>query len=201
MRILACSDLHEDLTATQRILAEAGAGAADVLGVAGDLGNKGQGADPVMALLRGAPCPVVLVPGTHDNLTAMRRDCHDWKEGHLLHGTGVTLQGTPFFGLGGEVPRTGKNLWNFALSDAQASKLLESCPPNAVLITHSPPKGHCDRQVDGTSEGSEAIRDVVQTNRPRLHLCGHIHASFGAVSFIGSCEIRNLGPVFQWFSA
>ena len=198
MRLLACSDLHGDLGATRRILAQAGA--ADVVVVAGDFGTKGQETEPVLELLRACPRPVVLVPGNHDNLMGLRQYCRDWPTGHLLHGSGITLQGVPFYGLGGEVPRSTDELWNLALSERQAAELLTPCPPNAVLVTHSPPKGHCDRQPDGRSGGSEAILKCLRAKHPRLHLCGHIDASFGATSTIGDCEIRNLGPVANWFT-
>ena len=197
MQILAGSDLHGDIAAT-RILVGA-ASAADVVIVAGDLGTKGEGALPILELLKTIPRPVILVPGNHDRLAEMRNFCAGWRDGHVLHGEGVRIQGVPFFGLGAEIPRTSTDVWNFAMTEIQASRGLSDCPVGAVLITHAPPKGVCDRQRDGRHDGSAAILDVLRTKGPRLNLCGHIHAAFGQSEKIGDCPVHNLGPTLNWF--
>lgn len=198
MRILACSDLHGDLDATRRLLSDAGA--ADVIVVAGDLGNEGKGAEPVLSLLRSAARPVVLVAGNHDSLAVLRSYCADWPGGHLLHGTALRLQGQLFFGLGGEIPRSRDALWNLAVSETQASRMFAACPPGAVLITHTPPHGLCDRQKNGRHAGARVVRDVLMRTAPRLHLCGHVQAAFGQEERVGECTVRNLGPSANWFS-
>lgn len=198
MRILACSDLHCDMVATKRIVEEARG--ADVVVVAGDIATKGQGGLSVLDILRQLTCPMIIVAGNHDNLTELRRFCHDWSDAHVLHGEGVVIRGIPFFGLGGEVPRVVTEPWNFGISEGQARAQLQRCPAGAVMVTHTPPLGHCDRQANGKNEGSTAILNHIERTRPRLHLCGHIHASFGATSMLGDCPIHNLGPIAQLFS-
>lgn len=192
MRILACSDLHGDLNATQRIVAETGA--ADVLIVAGDLGNEGQGAEPVLAALKAAHCPVIVVAGNHDRLTDLREISRDWRDVHVLHGQSFRLRDVTFFGLGGEIPRANAALWNFSLSEAAAARELALCPANAVLITHTPPKGFVDRQPNGAHDGSVSVLETLKQKQPRLLFCGHVHASFGAEETVGNSQIFNLGP-------
>ena len=125
MRILAISDLHCDLTATTAIIGAAGH--ADVVVIAGDLATKGQGAAPLLDLLKTIPRPVILVPGNHDRLAEMRSFCAGWRDGHVLHGDGMRLQGVPFFGLGAEIPRSNDAVWNFAMTEAQAARALAAC--------------------------------------------------------------------------
>lgn len=199
MRILATSDLHCDLVAIRAVVGAAGA--ADVVIVAGDLANKGQGALPLLELLKTIARPVILVPGNHDRLAEMRNFCAGWRDGHVLHGDALRLQGVTFFGLGAEIPRSNDEVWNFAMSEMQASRALSNCTPGAVLITHSPPKGLCDRQKDGRHDGSSAVLETVRTKGPRLHLCGHIHEAFGQSEQVGDCPVHNLGPTLNWFSA
>lgn len=198
MRILAISDLHCDMIATTAITGAAGH--ADVVVIAGDLATKGQGAAPLLDLLKTIPRPVILVPGNHDRLAEMRSFCAGWRDGHVLHGDGMRLQGVPFFGLGAEIPRSNDAVWNFAMTEAQAARALAACPVGAVLITHTPPKGLCDRQKDGRHNGSSAVMDVLRTKAPRLHLCGHIHAAFGQSGQVGDCPVHNLGPSLHWFT-
>ena len=63
-----------------------------------------------------------------------------------------------------------------------------------MLAVHSPPRGHVD--VSGTGEhlGSEAVLRTIESRRPRLALCGHIHESWGRRSRIGPTQVINLGP-------
>ncbi len=48
-----------------------------------------------------------------------------------------------------------------------------------VLITHGPPLGQLDVTYDGRAVGCEDLRDRLRAVRPRLHLFGHIHESYG----------------------
>ena len=77
--------------------------------------------------------------------------------------------------------------------------MLAGCPPEAVLVVHSPPHGHVDRSSAGEHLGSTAILDTIESKRPRLAVCGHIHESWGAESALGPTRIVNLGPSGAWF--
>ncbi len=44
-----------------------------------------------------------------------------------------------------------------------------------VLITHECPVGLADRTPAGFPGGKRVFREVFETVRPRLHLCGHLH--------------------------
>jgi Icc-related predicted phosphoesterase len=50
---------------------------------------------------------------------------------------------------------------------------------NTILVTHGPPFGILDTGGDGEHYGSKALRDLVDSTSPRLHLFGHIHHSHG----------------------
>ncbi len=69
-----------------------------------------------------------------------------------------------------------------------------ACPEGAVLVLHSPPRGHCDVAGSGQNLGSQALADAIERLGPPLAVCGHIHESWGARSRIGDTEIANLGP-------
>jgi Calcineurin-like phosphoesterase len=49
-----------------------------------------------------------------------------------------------------------------------------------IVVTHTPPRMHCDEQRDIGSAGCEALRQALWRVRPRLAVCGHIHPSRGA---------------------
>jgi Icc-related predicted phosphoesterase len=59
----------------------------------------------------------------------------------------------------------------------------------AVLLSHSPPKGHVDKGL-----GSTAVLRAAQEKGARAVLCGHILEEWGGESRIGETLVRNLGP-------
>jgi Icc-related predicted phosphoesterase len=88
--------------------------------------------------------------------------------------------------------------WSFDLSEDMAADKLESCPDGAILVVHSPPKGHVD-EVHGRHLGSESILAAIERTRPRLALCGHIHQCWGGEAAIGTTPVVNLGPDGRFF--
>ncbi|MES0864588.1 metallophosphoesterase [Ruegeria sp. SCPT10] len=195
MRILAFSDLH---MARNRAadLVEASAQADLVIG-AGDYCNMRQGLAEAMQMLSGISAPLVLVPGNAESADELTDAAPD--SAHVLHGTGMTVDGIHLFGLGYGVPATPFGDWSCDLSESEASELLDRCDTADVLIVHSPPKGHGDVTSQGISVGSVAVRDAVERLQPKLVFCGHIHDSWGYRGTLGQTQIANLGPKVNWF--
>ncbi|MFD2738876.1 metallophosphoesterase [Sulfitobacter aestuarii] len=197
MRLLAASDLYGDLAAARALLDVAEA--ADVIVLAGDIGDEGRGASSILTLLGRAGRPIVLVAGNHDSPMALQGFCARNPKVHLLHGETLRLQGRDFFGLGGETPPVHAAPWNFAVTEQQADAMLAACPVGAALISHSPPHGFCDTKKDGRHYGAQALRRALTRQKPRLHLFGHVHDAFGQEAKHGKTRLRNLGPAANWF--
>lgn len=198
MKILAFSDLHNDIAAAKHIVQASNS--ADVVIGAGDFATHCKGASDTIDILRAIKVPTIFVSGNHDNLEELKQLCLDLENFYLLHGNSILVAGQVFFGLGCEIPRNSDADWNEFLSEEDATALLSQCKEGAILITHSPPFGHCDFQQDGTHEGSHAILNTLKTKQIPLHLCGHIHNAWGSVSTEGDCTIHNLGPTVNWFN-
>jgi uncharacterized protein len=193
MRLLAFSDIHRDLRQAARIAERARE--VDVVLAAGDFASVHRGLEELIDILVVIETPTILVPGNNETEDALREACGGWRAAQVLHGEGTEIDGVPFFGLGGGVPETPWP-WSFDLSEHEAEQQLAACPEGAVLVVHSPPKGH----VDGKRHlGSEAILRTIEDKQPRLAVCGHIHESWGATSQIGPTKIANLGPSGTWF--
>lgn len=195
MKLLAFSDLHRDL-GQAATLTEMSA-AADVVIGAGDFASVHEGLEETIAALAGIETPTVLVPGNNETADALRAAAGSWDAATVLHGAGTTIGGVEFFGLGAGIPVTPWD-WSFDLSDEEATELLAPCPDGAVLVLHSPPRGHCDASADGTHFGSPALLRAIEEKQPRLAVCGHIHESWGCEGEIGTTPIRNLGPTGTW---
>lgn len=191
MRLLAFSDLHRDLDGA-RGLAERSDDFDVVIG-AGDFASVHEGLAETIGALAAIETPTILVPGNNETEDALRAACEGWEAATVLHGESADVEGVEFFGLGAGIPTTPWD-WSFDLTDAEAAERLEACGEGAVLVVHSPPRGHCDRSAGGDHLGSAAILDAVAAKLPPLAVCGHIHEAWGDRSRIGPTEIANLGP-------
>ena len=195
MKLLAFSDLHRDLGQAATLVEMAAE--ADVVIGAGDFASVHEGLEETIDALAAIETPTVLVPGNNETADALRAATASWGAATVLHGGGTTIDGVEFFGLGAGIPVTPWD-WSFDLEEEEATALLVPCPEDAVLVLHSPPKGHCDAAGDGMNFGSPALRDAIAAKRPRVAVFGHIHEAWGCESELGGTPLYNLGPKGTW---
>ena len=192
MRLLLFSDVHSDRGACQKIV-EASHDVDVVIG-AGDFCNMRRGLEEVIALLSPIATPAVVVPGNAESYEELQQACRQWPSAVVLHGSQAKINGVVFFGIGGGIPVTPFGDWSYDFTEEQAASLLNDCPAECVLVSHSPPKGVLDLSSSGDSLGSETVRSVVEDKKPRLVACGHIHESGGRTEKVGSSTVVNAGP-------
>jgi len=191
VRVLAFSDLHRDLDQAAELVERSSE--ADAVIAAGDFASVHEGLEETIDALKPIPVPTVLVPGNNETEDELRAACEGWESATVLHGQSTEIDGTRFFGLGAGIPVTPWD-WSFDLDEQQASERLAACPDGAVLVVHSPPKGHCDTSSSGDHLGSQAILEAIEAKRPPLAVCGHIHEAWGSEDEIGQTQVINLGP-------
>ena len=191
-KLLLFSDLHADVDAAVDIVQRAVD--VDILVGTGDFGNGRRHVERSIDVLQSITKPVVLVAGNNESTEELRAACAKWPSAVVLHGSMVVIHGITFYGLGGGIPVTPFGAWSYDFDEAQARALLTRCPPNAVLVSHSPPKGVVDRSSSGQSLGSVAVREAMDRTRPRLVVCGHIHASGGKSEVVDGVAVVNAAP-------
>jgi len=191
VRLLLSSDIHCDGGAARSLVSRASA--VDVLVVAGDLAVMRKGLQKTVDVLATTSTPTVLVAGNGESAEELAAACEGWDAAHVLHGSGCTIGGVDFWGLGGAIPVTPFGAWSYDLSEEEGAALLEGCPEGAVLVTHSPPYGHLD-EGGGRHLGSRAVLDAIRRARPPLAVCGHIHGHWTEQSREGDTRIVNAGP-------
>lgn len=193
MKLLLFSDVHTDLDAARSLVDESAG--VDVAVCAGDLASMRENLQPVIDVLAGMEAPCVLVAGNGESVDELSAACDSagWEESHVLHGSGVEIQGVPFWGVGGGIPVTPFGSWSWDFSEEEARELLRDCPEGGVLVSHSPPYGHVD-ESRGEHLGSRAVMEAVQRTEPRLVVCGHIHSCWRQESTVGPSRVVNAGP-------
>ena len=71
-------------------------------------------------------------------------------------------------------------MWAFGYKPDEAAQIWSKIPLDTdIVITHTPPKYHCDERKDRRSVGCEKLREALWRVRPRLHICGHVHEGRG----------------------
>ncbi len=189
-KLLAFSDLHRDLDAARELAGRSAQ--VDLVIGAGDFASVHKGLEETIDALSAIEKPTVLVPGNNETEDALRAACEKWEAATVLHGEATEIDGVLFFGLGAGVPVTPWD-WSFDLTEEEAARMLADCPEGAVLAVHSPPHGHVDSSR-GEHLGSRAVLEAIESKRPALALCGHIHESWGEESSVGPTRVVNLGP-------
>jgi len=168
----------------------------DVLIIAGDLlanryGNRNDDAryqlEELLAFDRACRHTqfdrILLIAGNHDWVFERNKEARHalknitYLEDEAVEIDGVKFYGSPhqpeFFDWAFNLPRKGPELagyWKRIPNDTE------------VLITHGPPYGILDRPFGRQDHaGCELLLERVQQIKPRLHVFGHIHGSYGRV--------------------
>lgn len=191
MKLLLFSDVHRDLSAAGDLVVQSAQ--VDLAVCAGDLATQRRGLQEVVDVLAGMEVPTVLVPGNGESDDELREACRGWEDAHVLHGSGVELEGVHFWGVGGGIPVTPFGSWSWDHSEEEGRELLAACPAGGILVSHSPPRGHVDTS-DGHHLGSRAVLEAVEEKAPRLVACGHIHDCWRQEARVGPTRIVNAGP-------
>ncbi|KIM46941.1 hypothetical protein M413DRAFT_39469, partial [Hebeloma cylindrosporum] len=181
IRLVCISDTHT------RILPSSDIPAGDILVHAGDLTNSGSVEELRKTLdwLRSLPHPHKLfIGGNHD--VGLAND--DVRASLDVSGGGLTYLNNEAIDVSvrGRRMRIHGSAWtprhgNFAFQYPRAGPVAQEIWAGLeegldVLVTHGPPRAH----VDGpTRYGCDALLDAVWRVKPRIMVCGHVHAGRG----------------------
>ncbi len=78
-------------------------------------------------------------------------------------------------------PDRGRQNWAFQYPEERARGIWSSIPDDTdILVTHTPPAGHCDTSSHWTEGGCPGLLATIGRVKPLLHVCGHCHEGRGA---------------------
>jgi len=123
---------------------------------------------------------VLFTPGNHDFLFESKVIIQpvgmSWLT--VLINQAIVIDGIKFWGS----PYTlTKFNWAFMKSEEQLSKIWEEIPEDTdILITHGPPKGILDKTISRENAGSQSLLDRIRIVKPKIHIFGHIHETYGS---------------------
>lgn len=136
----------------------------------------------------------IFVAGNHDWLFERNRRLAESILGtygiiYLQDGFRV-LDGVKFYGSPWQ-PEFFNWAFNLRRGSSELYAKWDAIPDNAdILITHSPPEGVLDQTPDARSVGCHGLFERVTYVRPKIHVFGHIHHSYGQCKILGTTYIN-----------
>jgi Icc-related predicted phosphoesterase len=191
MRVLIFSDIHGDMRALDRLLAQP----ADIYIAAGDLSTFGRDLARSGELLQqlGERCWVL--PGNHETDKQIREFCTHY--GLVdFHRQVKKLGGAQSAGLGYSNPTPFDTPGEYTEEEiARALTPFDGLKP-LYLVVHFPPYDtQLDQVAPGRHAGSRVLRDWVDREQPRYLFCGHIHECAGKSDRLGATQCFNVGKL------
>jgi Icc-related predicted phosphoesterase len=191
MRVLIFSDIHGDMRALDRVVAQP----ADLYIAAGDLSTFGHDLSRSGELLEplGERCWVL--PGNHETDEQIREFCK--RHGLVdFHRQVRDLGATKWAGLGYSNPTPFDTPGEYTEEEiAEALGAFEALN-QLYLVVHFPPYGtELDQVAPGRHAGSRVLRDWVERVQPRYLFCGHIHECAGKSDRVGATQCFNVGKL------
>ena len=193
MKILIFSDIHGDVRALEKIVAQP----ADVYISAGDLSTFGRGLDRCGEILKPLGEHLWTLPGNHETHQQMHAFCEQFGfvDFHReLRKLPSCNGGTHWAGLGYSNITPFNTPGEYSEDEiAGALSTFEAKTP-LYLVVHFPPRASkLDEFAPGKHAGSPALREWVERVQPGFLFCGHIHETAGLNDQIGATQCINVG--------
>jgi uncharacterized protein len=194
VNILVFSDIHGDLRALERIIAQP----ADLYIAAGDLATFGRGLDRCGEVLKILGEKLWVLPGNHESHDDTRTFCEHFGfvDFHRQVRTLPSANGsTRWAGLGYSNITPFNTPGEYSEEQiAEALSAFTNSEPPLYLVVHFPPFGtKLDEYAPGKHAGSPALRKWVDAIGPAYLFCGHIHETSGMTEHLGATRCWNVG--------
>jgi Icc-related predicted phosphoesterase len=200
MKILAVSDFHGSVKASEKVVSKARSIHADVVVVCGDVTHFGssEDAEKVLSPLTVIKLPILYVLGNCDPMSLLKTKIEGT---HCIHGECKVYGNVSFIGAA-SLPqdRICPSPWEISEEEIHnaLNTSLKKCSSkhNLVVVAHSPPLNTKLDLAFAGHIGSSSLRLFIEQTQPSVVFCGHVHEARG-IDYIGETLIANTGPVDQ----
>lgn len=190
MKILAFADIHGDKKRAKEHAEKARRENVDLVVICGDISKDEDDITQLLGVFQGMK--VLFIPGNHDGFTSSDfwTQMYGFKN---LHGYGEVVGDVGFFGCGFA------NVGLTALTDNEMFELLKKgfyTVRNAkkkVMLTHNHPSGTLMEKFSQFVHGSAGVKKALDTFKPELAFCSHIHEAEGVEEKVGNTTLINIG--------
>lgn len=192
MKIFAAGDIHSDTSLANRLAQEAKEKHADLVILCGDLTYMETSTDGIVGPFVKKKLPVLLIPGNHETVATADFLAELYKVKNI-HGDAVKIGDVGIFGAGGA------NIGLHQISDREVYSLLKTAyqkikdAKKKVMVTHVHPSDTIMEKLSNVVPGSPGVRRAVDTLKPDILLCSHVHEAEGIEEKIGNTTVINVG--------
>lgn len=194
MKILAAGDIHGDVSLCEKLAKKAEDKNVDLVILCGDLTYAEQSTENIIGPFKKRKEKILLIPGNHESLATadFLAELYDVKN---IHGYSVKYEDIGIFGAGGA------NIGLFQVSENEIFNLLKKGHDKIdylkkkIMVTHVHPKGTKMEKFSDFVPGSSGVRKAVETFKPKILLCSHVHEAEGIEEMIGDTKVINVGKM------
>jgi len=197
-KILAIGDIHGDSRLMKKLAQQAKDENVDIVILAGDLTFAEQEFKDVIKPFTDLKKQVLIIPGNHEGVATTDLLAEIYSPTRSIHGYSFIKNNVGIFGAGGA------DIGIHTINDAEIYKLLKKGNESVknlekkILVTHIHPEG--TKSEFSGFRGSKAVRKAIETFKPNIAICAHIHEAAGIEDKIGNTRVINVsrkGKVFE----
>lgn len=192
MKILAAGDIHGDSRLSEKLAEKATREKVDLVILCGDLTYSEQSTKNIIGPFVKAHKKVLLIPGNHESIATadFLAEVYGVKN---IHGYSVKYKDIGIFGCGGA------NIGINQLQEDEIFNLLKKGNEKIeylkkkIMVTHVHPSETHMAKFTNIFPGSEGVRKAINTLKPDILLCSHVHEAEGIEEKVGNTLVMNVG--------
>lgn len=188
LKVLAVSDVHADKAFINQLAAQATKENVDLVILAGDLTQADQNTEGIIGPFKAAGKQVLLIHGNHEP-AATADFLSQLYDVTNLNGYGINVKGVGIFGAGGAAPGPYPTDADEIYTNLKQGHDRIKNLTRKLLVTHEQPE---DSNMSLGYPGNLAIRKAIETFKPDIAICGHIHQAGGIEEKIGKTRVINV---------
>ena len=192
LRILASGDIHGDTGLAEKLAEKAKKENVELVILCGDLTLGEKSTSNLIGPFVKRKKKVILIPGNHETVATadFLAELYGVKN---LHGYSVKYKDVGLFGCGGA------NIGLFQLGEKEIFNLLKKgfdkirYLDKKIMVTHVHPSGTKMEKFTKFFPGSEGVKKAIDTFKPDILLCSHVHEAEGIEEMVGKTRVINVG--------
>lgn len=192
MKILAAGDIHGDSRLSEKLAEKATREKVDLVILCGDLTYSEQSTKNIIGPFVKAHKKVLLIPGNHESIATadFLAEVYGVKN---IHGYSVKYKDIGIFGCGGA---------NIGINQLQEDEIFDLLKKGnekieylkkRIMVTHVHPSETHMAKFTNIFPGSEGVRKAINTLKPDILLCSHVHEAEGIEEKVGNTLVMNVG--------
>jgi hypothetical protein len=192
LKILAAGDLHGDTSLAEKLAEKAKKEKVDLVILCGDLTYADSSTEGIVGQFAKRKEKVLLIPGNHETIATadFLSELYGVKN---IHGYSVKYKDVGIFGAGGA------NIGLFQIPEGEMFDLLKKgynkirYLKKKIMVTHVHPESTKMEKFTKLFPGSSGVKKALDTFKPDILLCSHVHEAEGIEEIVGKTKVVNVG--------